>query len=112
MMMLSPKIDRFPSIARFADNGHVCFASDEGNQAFTDNAVIIRNEDPDQGLFRISNFRHFFGSRLWFLRSFPATRGFFLFGCHEIASPLQGSSTLIFVPLPCELEISNSQPIC
>src|SRR5204863_8259881 len=79
---------------------------------FAHNAVIIRDEDLDQRLFRFSNFRHFFGTRLWFLRSFPGTRACFLLGCHEIASPLQGSRTVIFVPLPPELVISNSPPIC
>jgi len=39
-----PKIDSFASIAAFADNGHVCFPSNERNQSFADNAMIVGNE--------------------------------------------------------------------
>src|SRR5205823_2437754 len=35
-----------------------------------------------------------------------------LFGCHVVDPPLQGKTTVIFVPLPRKLVIFNSPPIC
>ena len=50
--MLLPKNNCFAPIARLADDGHVCFPSNERNQAFADNAVIISDEDSDTRFFR------------------------------------------------------------
>src|SRR5712671_698291 len=62
--------------------------------------------------FCISDFRRFLRNRVWFLCRLFGTFLCFLFGCHDVDSPLQGSNTVIFVPLPRELLISNSPPIC
>src|SRR2546429_1351374 len=109
--MLLPKIDRFAPIGGFPDNGHVCFPTNERNQTFADNAVIISNEYRDTRFFCGSNFRHFLRSRVLFLCTLARLRRCFLFGSHYIDSPLPGNTTVIFVPLPRELVISNSPPI-
>src|SRR6266849_5830302 len=111
-MMLLPKIDSLASIARLTDDGHVCFPSDQRNQAFADNAVIIGDEHSDPRFFCVSNLRRFLRSRGWFLCALVRLRRCFLFGCHDINSPLPGNTTVIFVPLPRALVISNSPPIC
>src|SRR6266446_1511232 len=111
-MMLLPKIDRFAAIVRLADDGHVCFAGNERNQAFADNTVVVRDEHSDSRSFRICDVWRFLRRRLWFLRRLLGTFRCFLFGCHDIDSPLPGNTTVIFVPLPRELVISNSPPIC
>src|SRR4051812_23286634 len=105
-MMLFPKIDTFASIARLTDNSHICLPSDERNQPFANDAVIISDEYPDRSFFCVSNFRRFLRSRLWLLCRLRRTRFWFLFRRHEFDSPLHGSSTVIFVPLPRELLIS------
>src|SRR5438552_7233087 len=110
--MLLPKVDRFASIARLADYGHVCFPSDEWNQAFADDAVIISNKHTNVRAFCISGLRRFLRGRLCSSWSLLRNCFCFLFGSHDIDSPLHGSSTVIFVPLPRELVISNSPPIC
>src|SRR2546422_709716 len=110
--MLLPKLDRFASIARFAYHGHVGLPSYQRNQAFADNAVIISDEHSDTRSFCISNFRRLLRSRLWFLGRLLRLRRCFLLRCHDINSPLQGNTTVIFVPLPRELMIFNSPPIC
>src|SRR5438270_1414108 len=74
--------------------------------------MVISDEHGYPGPFRISNFRRFLRNRVWFLGRLFGTCRCFLFGFHQIDSPLQGSSTVIFVPLPRELLISNSPPIC
>src|SRR6266446_9339787 len=111
-MMLLPKIDSFASIPCLADDGHVCFPSDERNQTFSNYAVIVRDEHIDPRPFCISSLGRFLRSRLWFLCRLLRPRRFFSSGCHDIDSPLHGNSTVIFVPLPRELVIFNSPPIC
>src|SRR5260370_35988634 len=111
-VMLFPKIDRFASIPCLADHGHVCLPSDERNQAFADNVVIISDEHSDTRSFCIPNFRRFLCGRLWFLGRLLRLRRCFLFRCHNVNSPLQGRTTITFVPLPRELVIFNSPPIC
>src|SRR5207237_7482190 len=111
-MMFLPEIDGFAAIGRLADDGHVCFPSDERNQAFADNAVIIGDEHSDPRFFCVSNLRRFLRTRLWFPCRLLRTRRCFLFECHDINSPLPGNTTVIFVPLSRTLVISNSPPIC
>src|ERR1700726_4237895 len=111
--MLFPKIDRVTSLTSFSDDHHVSFEPDQRNQALAEDAVIVGNKYADARLFwRVLNFGRLLGSRLWSLSRFLRLRGQCLFGCHNIDSPLLGSTTVIFVPLPRELVIFNSPPIC
>src|SRR5438876_7441571 len=70
--------------------------------------MIVGDEHGDSGPFCIL-FRCFLRRRLH--RLFRLRRRF-LFGCHDTDSPLNGNTTVIFVPLPRELLIFNSPPIC
>src|SRR6266446_2127221 len=111
--MLFPKIDRFTSVTGFSDDHHVCFEPDQRNQTLAEDAVIVGNKHADAMLFWCDlNFRRFLRSRRWFLSGFLRLRGRCSFGCHNIDSPLLGNTTVIFVPLPRELVIFNSPPIC
>src|SRR6266550_2193724 len=107
------QIDCFTSVTGFSDDYHVCFEPDQRNQALAQDAVIVGNKYADTRLFWcVLNFRRFLRSRHWFLSRFLRLRGHFLFGCHNIDSPLEGNTTVIFVPFPRELAIFNSPPIC
>src|SRR4051812_27378840 len=103
--MLLPKVDCFTSITYLADDSHVGFARDERNQTFADHAVIVSDENSDARFLLLSRFRRFLRCRPGF---FGGLRRYLLFRCHEIDSPLHGKSTVILVPFPRELAISNS----
>src|SRR4030095_15190729 len=74
--------------------------------------MIISDEHSDTRSFCISTFRRLLCSRLLFLGRLLRLRRCFLFGSHNVDSPLQGRTTITLVPLPRELAIFTLPPIC
>src|SRR5260370_34582626 len=98
--MLLPEFDGFAAVAGFADQRHVGLITlNHGDQAFTHNAMIIGDKDPDASLWRARARGVKPGSsRAGGMAPFPA-------GLHNPSSRFQGHIAVTAAPLPRELTI-------